>query len=101
MFILLKLEMIEIFIILLHTCSTKFGSTSCNGNIKMESIKASKCLLYLKTSFELLKILLFCCLEQAKNHFETLMNVAGPTPQFKEQSGEPGFFPISSNHLLD
>lgn len=45
----------------------------------METIKASKCLLCLKTTFELLKILPFCCLEQTKNNFETLMNVAGPT----------------------
>jgi len=66
----------------------------------MESIKASKCLLYLKTTFELLKILPFCCLEQTKHNFETL-NVAEPTQQLKEQSGQPGFFPTSSNHSLD
>lgn len=44
----------------------------------MESIKTSKCLLYLKTTFELLKRLPFCCLKQTKNDFETLMNVADP-----------------------
>lgn len=35
------------------------------------------------------KYLCFCCLEQTKNNFEALINVAR-SQQVKEQSGDPG-----------